>query len=745
MLDRLLDRRKTVIWATIFLSLVSAALLFNLKFSFGFEQFFPQGDEDLDYFNEFISEFETDDNFLLIGIENEPDIFQQEFVEEVLAFAKEIEKHPYIVSTLSLPQIEIPSFNPLNPGTQSLLNKESTEALQAQKQKLINDERFLYNIIGEEGHSLVVNAKIKDTINLEDSKELMQFIYEKAEHYDFEEPHYLGRAYFQMELSEMQKTEIILSSVVSITLVTVVFFLLFRRLKGILLAMISIGIGLLLFLGLLSLLGRELNVISAFYPVLMLIVGTSDVVHIFSKYIDELKLGKDKRTAIKITIREIGKATLLTSLTTSAGFLSLVTSRVMPIRDFGINSAIGVMVAFGTVIFFTTAVLSFFSKEELIKENKKSQFWDSLTYNWYLLTRKYGKSISIGTGFFLLFCIAGIFKITTNYRIESNLPKRQKITKDFMFFEREYGGFRPYEFAIECQGSYNADDFAVMQEVEKIENKIKEDGNAKAIVSPTSIFKTIKQMLVPGATYSLADSKEQHEQFKNLTTGIPGGGQAILFSRDNKKTRISARINDLGADSIQSYGKQVDAWLLENVNQSIVKVRRTGTGLILDKNSDYIRDNLLLGLGLALLVVSILMGFLFRNFKMLLISFVPNVIPLIFAAAILGWTGIELEAGTTIVFSIIFGIAVDDTIHFLSKYKICREKGIGKEESLEKTFRETGKAIIFTSILLFFGFLIMLFSIHPPSNILGLLISITLVSALCADMFLIPLLIRRFL
>jgi len=139
------------------------------------------------------------------------------------------------------------------------------------------------------------------------------------------------------------------------------------------------------------------------------------------------------------------------------------------------------------------------------------------------------------------------------------------------------------------------------------------------------------------------------------------------------------------------------------------------------------------------------MGLLFKNFKMLLISFVPNTIPLVFAAAILGWTGIELEAGTTVVFSIIFGIAVDDTIHFLSKYKICRNKGYDKEKSLELSFTETGKAIIFTSILLFFGFLIMLFSIHPPSNILGLLISITLLSALAADLFIIPVLIRKYL
>jgi len=743
MLDALYSHRKTTIGITFLLCILAGSLLFNLKFSFGFEQFFPQGDEDLEFFNDFISEFETDDNFLLIAVENKPDVFETRFLEKVKQFAEELEQDTFILSTTSLPQIAYPSFNPLNPGLKSVLNLEDQEKLNEQKKRVLKDERFLYNLIGEDGGSLIINAKIKDTINLEDSKILMSNIYQTIEKYEFESKHYLGRAYFQMELSEMQKTEIILSSLVSITLVSIVFFLLFRRIKGILLAMISIGIGLLLFLGLLSLFGRELNVMSAFYPVLMLIVGTSDVVHIFTKYIDELRRGLSKKEAILITIQETGKATLLTSLTTAAGFLSLMTSSVIPIRDFGINSALGVMVAYVTVIFFTTAVLSFFEKDELIKETKSSGFWDRFTLSWNNLTKKYPWRIAISTSLFLLFCLVGILRITTNYRIESNLPKRQKITEDFMFFEKNYGGFRPYEFAIESKEPFKADDYEVIKEVQKIETKIKTDGNAKAVIAPTAIYKTLSQILSIEKEYTLPTTKEQYNAIKNLARNIPG--QAVLFNEDNTKTRISARINDLGADSIQRYGQRLDKWLVDNIDNSIINVRRTGTGLLLDKNSDYIRDNLLLGLGFALLIVSILMGLLFRNLKMLLISFVPNVIPLLFAAAILGWTGIELEAGTTIVFSIIFGIAVDDTIHFLSKYKICRSKGFDKEKSLELSFTETGKAIIFTSVLLFFGFLIMLFSIHPPSNILGLLISITLLSALVADLFIIPVLIRKFL
>lgn len=136
------------------------------------------------------------------------------------------------------------------------------------------------------------------------------------------------------------------------------------------------------------------------------------------------------------------------------------------------------------------------------------------------------------------------------------------------------------------------------------------------------------------------------------------------------------------------------------------------------------------------------MVILFRDLKMLVVSLVPNIIPLLMAGAFIGFASVELEAGIAIVFAVIFGIAVDDTIHFLSKFKLVRDKGKTVDESLKITFLETGKAIGLTTIVLFFGFLVMLFSIHPPSVIIGVLISLTLFSAFFSDLFLIPILIR---
>jgi hypothetical protein len=615
------------------------------------------------------------------------------------------------------------------------------------RERLLQDERFVHNLISEDGRSLVLFLKIINSIQLDQARELMAALETQMQTYDFEEHHYLGRPYFQEEMVDMQKREITVSSLISGILVTLIMFVIFRKPWGIAVALVSIGLGMLLFMGFLGGAGRELNAMAALYPVLMIIVGTSDVIHIMSKYIDELRKGFNRREAIRTTIKEIGLATLLTSLTTAIGFASLLTSRIGPIKNFGINAAAGVIIAYITVIFFTTALLSWFNTQQIVKLGRGTAFWENSMRWAYRLTLRAPRQIVIGAVLVTALSGLGISMISTNYNIISNLPRGAEITEDFLFFDRELSGFRPMEFAVFAQGDYRATDFEVLQEIDKIENYLRQYPYIQAINSVTALYKSINQMNRNNRpeAYELPESKAQFARYQRTADQIPQANVNVLVSQDGKKARISSRIDDIGADSIQAFSQRMDRWLSTNVDSTVIKVKRTGTGVIIDKNADYIRRNLLQGLGLAMLIVSVLMALLFRNLKMLLISLVPNLLPLLFAGGLLGFLGIELEAGVSIVFAVIFGIAVDDTIHFLSKFKLARNKGLSIEEALEITFTETGKAIALTSIILFFGFLVMLFSIHPPSVIVGTLISVTLFSALIADLMLIPILIRRFL
>lgn len=746
MIERYLKYRKQIIAFFGVLMVLSIFSLPYLLFSFSFEQFFPQGDEDLDFFEEFIEEFGADDNFLLVAIEHEPDIFDKPFLEKVEDFINEAYQAPHVTAIQSLSTLKLPIRTDEGMKAKKIIDYDNAETLSVSKEKVLNDVRFVNNFINQSGSALSVLIRTKDQIGMKDSEELMQAIHSSLSEFDKEQVHILGRAYFQSELSDMQKREVIISTGVGAILVGFILILLFRRMIPVLIAYVSIGLGLLLFFALLSVLQRELNAIAAFYPVLMLIVGTSDIVHIMSKYIDELKKGKSEEVAIGITIRQIGLATFMTSITTAVGFLSLTTSKLAPIQDFGINSAMGVMIAFVCTILFSCSLLSLVPKEKIIKENAENDWWERGLDRVRIFTLKKTKLLFGALAVFLVLSAIGISKVSTNYDIASNLPRNQKITHDFHFFEKEFAGFRPFEFVLSMNEGYKINDYIIIKEIDKFEKYLIDLEPTKAVNSMASFYKAVNQIYHGDSQdeYRIPEEKE-FAQLRSLATFMPKDMFSTLMSKDQRKTRISSRINDLGAENIKALSVDIDEWIASNLNTDIMKIRRTGTGLIIDKNSEYVRNNLIQGLGMALIIISLLMGLMFRSVKMLFISLVPNVLPLLLAAMIIGFFQIELEAVISIVFALIFGIAVDDTIHFLSKYNQAYKKTGDKEKAMEITFKETGKAICFTTIILFFGFMIMLFSIHPPSVIIGLLISITLIGALVADLFILPLFIRKFL
>lgn len=745
-----MSKQYRVISLSIFtaLAFLSVFYVFQLKFSFNFEDFFPKGDPDLAFFEEFRTKFEADDSFLLIGIKKEEGAFEEDFLKRFHDLTLEVKHIDDVINVQSLTTF---SYLITRPFVVSIpaIHLDNPEKYEQDKNIILEDERLVGNLISEDAKTLVLVLKTTDNIAQTPAENLMKNLTKLVDEYNFKEVHYLGRANFQDQLVAMQKREILVSAIISNLLVSLMMFLIFRVFWGTFISLLSIGLGLLLFMGLMGGLGRELNALSALYPVLMVIVGTSDVIHIMSKYVDELKKGKNKSDAIWITIREIGLATLLTSITTAVGFASLLSSRVDPIRDFGINSAMGVVVAYITVIAFTTAMVSMFKTEQIIKFSKGGIFWDKWMMWFYNYTKDEPRQVVIGGVVTLIVCFIGISMITTDYRVENNLPIGKPITADFKFFEKEFSGFRPFEIAVFAKDSAKADDYEVVREIDKVEQYIKENHLAiKNVNSITTIYKSINRANGgnKASNYKMPATKGRFEMYKKkFVQRLPQQSINILVSKDQKATRISARILDVGADSIKVMERGIDDFIQNNIDSNLVMMKQTGTGIILDKNSEYIRDSLLWGLGMAMLIVSFLMALLFKNARMVFISLIPNLFPLLIAGAILGFIGIELEAGIAIVFAIIFGIAVDDTIHFLSKYKLTRNKGLDMEEALKVTFLETGKAICLTTIVLFFGFLVMLFSINPPSVTVGILISVTLFSALFSDLFLIPVLIRYFL
>ncbi len=743
----LLKFRKPIIVLFILMSTFSVYFGTQLKFSFSFDQFFPKGDPDLEFYKKFSKEFESDDNFLLLAIENKPTVFDSSFLATFHHLSLAVKEAPHITRVQSLTTLSVPVKTPFGITAIPMIHMDSPEYYESDSTNLINDERLVYNLIDSAGTSMVIACKTKSDLGMDESRELTDRVDSLLVSYRLSQnAHILGRAYFQRELVDFQKKEMMMAFITSIILVTFIMFLIYRKPIGIAISLGSIALGLLLFMGYLGAAGVELNAVSALFPVIMLIVGSSDVIHIFSKYVDELNKGNSKQIAMEITIKEIGLATFMTSATTAIGFASLYFSKLKTIQDFGLNAAIGVMIAYFTVLFFTTSVLSLFDKNQIIKIQNDGSRWTTYLEKIFRVTKVYQKRIFIIFLALLMIFALGISKISTNYNIEDNLPRGSKVTTDFLFFEKNYAGFRPLEFAIESKTEEKADDYLILKEVDKIEQKAKSTGVIKSSLSLATLYRSINKMNNSNAkeSYLFPEDEESFYAAQKIVERGLKDESNVLLSKDQQKTRISARISDIGADKIKALGTELDDWVNKNIDTSLISVKRTGTGLILDKNSEYVTKSLLQGLGFSILIISVLMAFLFTSFRMLVVALIPNVIPLLFAAAIIGYFGIELEAGVAIMFSIIFGIAVDDSIHFLSKFKLCLTHGMPKEKAIHTTIHETGKAIIFTTIVMFFGFFLMVFSVNPPTFTVGVLIAVTLVSALVCDLLLLPALLLRF-
>ncbi len=740
--------RTSILIGYALLAILAAFSLLNLKFGFDFSKFFPQDDPDLAFFEEFVEEFEADDNFLLVAVESPSGktAFDTAFLNQFHAYTLALQQLPLTGSVLGLTKIRYPLKTPFGLTSTPALHRNDPTRLVRDSARIMNDERFVYNLISPDATTLAMVVRTTEDMTLGASDSLMSSVQRVTDNSGFSESqtHFLGRAYFQSELVKMQKREITVSTVVAGILVTLILFFIYRRWRGVLIAMVSIGLGLLLFFGVLSVLGRELNAMAALYPVLMVIVGTSDVIHLMTKYVDELRFGKSQRDALRITLKEIGLATFLTSATTAIGFATLLTSRVQPIRDFGINAGIGVLVAYVTVVTFTMALLTLFKQDQIMQTEGTVEKWDSWLLRLNVWVKNNTRIISLGSMAAVIICMIGISMINTNYSIIGNMPRGAKITSDFQFFEQKFTGFRPFEFAVFVQPGYKASDFKVLREMDIVEDAMRAEPALRAITSQTALVKSVNQAMTGGTAsdYQLPKDQAAFDKISPMLARAPASATAVLVNKSGDKARITSRSLDIGSDSIRNMANRISAFAKTNVDSSIIKVQETGTGLLLDKNSVYVRESLLWGLGGAVLLISFLMALLFRDWKMLFVALVPNTVPLLLAGALLGFLGIDLEAGISIVFAVIFGIAVDDSIHFLAKYRLVRGRGVAQDEAIAVTFRESGKAIILTSVILFFGFLVLLFSVHPPSVAVGLLISVTLASAVLADLLIIPVLLR---
>ncbi len=723
---------------------IAAFLGSKLDFDYNFENFFPQNDPDLDFFLKYRSTFENDNDYVLIAVGNPKGIFDTTFLQKADAFSSELEKLDHVVDIISPTKIKVPIINTFGYMEIPLLHVNDDSKFKNDSIRILKSPEYAKTLFSSDFKSICIVVHNSQIITKKASDELLSDIESLLAKYQFVEIHYAGKIRGQKTYLTKMKFELILFLSISVLLIITFLFISFRSIPGVIIPMLTVLSAIAGVLGIMQLTGKSLDVMATLLPTILFVVGMSDAVHILNKYIEELRIYKTKIEAIKATFKEVGRATFFTSLTTAVGFITLMMVNIKPIREFGFYTAIGVILAFIIAILFLPATLSLLKRPKISLIDTKKIFWDKSLSKWFLFLLKNQKSIVVVyTGIFVV-SIIGVFRLHIDYKLLEDLSEDNPLQQDFRYFENKYSGIRPFEMAIYTKDSSSIFDFKVMQELDKIEKYLYKDYEAGFIFSPVTVIKSINKATHNGnsAYYKIPESKTTYQSLiKKLHRTNFKDKIKTLIGKNERICRFTGKMDDMGSKKVKEKNNDFEKFFHTNINNHIIDYKMTGTALLVDKNNESLAMNMTMGLSIAFLLIALIIGFLFKSVKMAVISLIPNIIPLAFIGGLMGFVGTNINLSTSIIFTIAFGIAVDDTIHFLSKFKLEQQKGKSIMYSLKRTYLSTGKAIVLTTLILCGGFVSLIFSDFKSTFLIGSYVSLILFVAVITDMILLPVLI----
>ena len=555
--------------------------------------------------------------------------------------------------------------------------------------------------------------------------------------------HYSGLPYIRTVDSVKVKNEISMFILFTLLITALILFLFFRSFKATISSIIVVIIGVIFSFGSIALMGYEISILMALVPPVLIVIGIPNCIFLINKFHSEFRLSKNKEDALSKMIQKIGNITLLTNVTTASGFAAFILTNSETLQEFGVIASLNILFIFLLSLFIIPIYFSFSSAPKKRHTQHLDKKWinNLVQYLAYLVKYK-RKHIYVITVVLIVVGFFGIIQLKTTGNITEDLPKEQALYQDLKFLESNFGGVLPLEVLVNTKKkngllkSYN------LRKIEKLSDVLETYPEFSKPSSYIDAVKYSKQAFYNGDStyYSLPNSQEQRvisSYLKNSSEGLGFGN--LLMDSLKQEARISLRVADISTSKMDSIFDSLLPKINEIFDPEKYDVTITGASIVFLNGTKFLIKNLVLSLLLVIVLISIFMAWMFNSFRMVVVSIIPNLIPLLLTGAIMGYFGIALKPSTILVFSIAFGISVDDTIHFLAKYRqelLMNNWNIRK--SVFSALNETGVSMFYTSVVLFFGFFIFVASDFGGTIALGLLVSITLMLAMLSNLLLLP-------
>ena len=730
----------------------------DAQLNYDFAKIVPESDPDMIDFMEFKELFGEDGSILAIGIKDSS-VFEATNFRRLQYLSEEIAKKPGITNVLSLPDLPMMVKNTKEKKFEITPIIEDIPDDQAELDSLLQvimDQKLYSGQLINKGNGMILILVSYDKSYLNSDKriglteDIMMAGESFTENTDIK-LYYAGMPFIRSVIAGQVKNELQLFLVFSALITAFIMLLFFRSWMAVVFPMIIIAVIVTWVLGSLVIFDYHITLLTGLIPSVIVVIGIPNSIYLINKYHHEYLLTGDKMKAIKTVTQKIGLVTLITNGTTAVGFGVLMTTDIVILRQFGIIASMNIMATFVVSIILLPSVFSYLPPptHKQLKHLSFAPLGGILDFfNFVVQKRRAVVFIVASTA--MVFAVIGIYKVHSVSFMVDDIPEESQVKQDLRFFEANFSGMMPLEIIIDTHKKKGVTNLKTLKKIDEFEEFLAAQPDISSPLSITTFIKAARQAFYSGnpGRYALPKNKnEKNFIMAYLKDQSDSSGLLNSFvDSTGQKLRISMKIKDIGSEKMDSLVNQVIRPKQDEIfKDSGLTASITGTTLLFIKGNSYLIDNLKMSFVLAFFIIAIIMGILFKNFRMIILSLIPNVIPLAITAGLMGYFGIALKPSTAIIFSIAFGISVDYAIHFLAKYRQeLFANNFSVPIAIDKSMHETGTSMIYTSVVLFAGFVIFTASEFGGTVSLGLLTSITLLISMFTNLLVLPSLLLTF-
>jgi len=741
----------------------------QVEMSYEFARTVPVDDPDMIFFNKFKQQFGEDGNIMAVGVKDSA-IYKLDGFNKLKKLSNELKQIEGVNEVLSLPLLKLIQkdtaqkkfyLSPIFPDT--INTQYELDSLLA----IARDQKFymgqLVNLTN--GATMILVPMKKEYANSAKRVDVTNDLIKYGDKFVAETGiniHYAGLPFVRSVMVSQVRKELSMFLILSAVVTGVIMLLFFRSVRAVIFSMIMIGVVVIWTIGTIKLFGFKISLLSGLIPPVIVTIGITNAIYLLNKYHLEFIKRKNKMEAIRAVVQKMGLATFLTNLTVAIGFLTLLATDIMVLREFGIVAGINILVLFFVSLVMIPGILSWMP-EPSPKHLKHLDFkiLGGFVKMVDLLVHRHRVYIYIATVVITGLAVFGMTKLYSVSFMVDDIPEESQVKKDLKFVEENFSGIMPLEIEVDLQTKRRKplQNLKVAKAIDAFESSLDSITVTSRPISILSFIKASRQAYynnnpdwydLPSsdieAKYVLGYLKDQSDNSGLFNSFVDSTYQ---------KMRISMQMADIGSVKMDSLVTQViepkAALLVADLKEILksksdsVTVTVTGSSKIFIKGNNFLIENLTESLILACILITLSMAILFANARMILISLIPNLIALMITAGLMGYFHIPLKASTALIFSITFGISVDNSIRFLAKYRQeLLATGFFVPRAVSESILETGKSIVYTSIVLFAGFIIFAFSDFGGTVALGLLTSTTLLISMFTNLILLPALIMTF-